>query len=738
MARKKKPAEQIEEIVYAPVTEQLITDSVEKNYMPYVMMAIRSRAIPEIDGFKPSHRKLLYTMFKMGLLTGQRTKSSNVVGQTMKLNPHGDMSIYETMVRLTRSNESLLHPFVDSKGSFGKQYSSNMKFAAPRYTEVKLDEFSSQIFEGIDKDAVDLVDNYDGTLKEPSLLPTTFPNILVNANLGIAVGMASNICSFNLNEICDGTIAILKKPKITTEKLMEIIKAPDFPGGGTLIYNEAVMKKIFETGKGSFNVRAKYHYDKENNSIIVTEIPYSTTIEAIMKALDQLTDKGKLKDVADYRDEIDISGFKLAIDLRKGIDPDDLMTRLYKLTPLEDTFSCNFNVLIDLVPMQLGVRGILDEWIRFRLACVVRMLRFDLVKMNEKLHLLKGLGKILLDIDKAIRIIRNTKVEADVVPNLMEGFSIDEVQANYIAEIKLRHLNREYIMNKIKEIEELQKKIAETEEILADELKQKQLIINELTAIKKKYGKQRRTEIVDHTNVEVFNEKNFVEQYNARFVLTRDGYFKKITFASLRGNDEQTLKDGDTIVSMFDSDNNAELIFFTNMGQIYRIRASEFGVCKASVLGEYLPSVLKMESGEKPVCMMDVREYPESDYFVFFFENGKGVRIAMSAYETKGARKKLTGAFYSESPVVGIFRQRGKEDESKEVILVSSDNKAIVLPFSAVEIKSTKKSRGTQLFTLKKDAKLTIASESIAAYVESTKGYKKYKLPATGTALGSK
>ena len=736
MARKKKATPVEEEIVYAPVTEQLITDSVEKNYMPYVMMAIRSRAIPEIDGFKPSHRKLLYTMFKMGLLTGQRTKSSNVVGQTMKLNPHGDMSIYETMVRLTRSNESLLHPFIDSKGSFGKQYSSSMKFAAPRYTEVKLDEFSSQIFEGIDKNAVDLVDNYDGTLTEPTLLPTTFPNILVNANLGIAVGMASNICSFNLTEVCDGTIAVLKKPKLTIEKLMEIIKAPDFPGGGTILYNEATMKKIYETGKGSVSIRAKYHYDKANNSIIVTEIPYSTTIEAVMKALDTLTDKGKLKDVADYRDEIDITGFKLAIDLRKGVDPDALMTRLYKLTPLEDTFSCNFNVLIDLVPMQLGVRGIIDEWIKFRLSCVVRMLTFDLAKMNEKLHLLKGLGKILLDIDKAIRIIRNTKAEADVVPNLMEGFSIDEVQANYIAEIKLRHLNREYIMNKIKEIEELQKKIAETEEILADELKQKQLIIDELTVIKKKYGKPRRTEIVDQSEVKVFNEKEFVEQYNARFVLSRDGYFKKITFASLRGNDEQALKDGDVIVSMFDSDNNAELIFFTNMGQIYRIKASEFGVCKASVLGDYLPSVLKMETGEKPVCMMDVREYPEEDYFVYFFENGKGVRIPMSAYETKGARRKLTGAFYAESPIVGIFRQKGKADEAKEVILVSSDNKAIVLPFSAVEIKSTKKSRGTQLFTLKKSATLTAASENITAYVDSTKGYKKYKLPAAGTAIG--
>jgi DNA gyrase subunit A len=483
-------------------------------------------------------------------------------------------------------------------------------------------------------------------------------------------------------------------------------------------------------------LRARYDYDKKNGCIEILQIPYSTSIEAILGKITELVKEGKLKEITDFRDEIDLNGFKLTLDLKRGSDPDQVMAKLYKLTPLEDRFSCNFNVLIDGAPRQLGVAGILTEWIRFRIGCLKRELTFELGKKRDKMHLLRALGKILLDIDKAIRIIRNTKAEADVVPNLMEGFSIDEIQANYIAEIKLRHLNREYIMNKIKEIEELQKKIAETEEILADELKQKQLIIDELNGIKKKYGRPRKTDIVNHDEVEVFNEKNFVEQYNARFVLTRDGYFKKITFASLRGNDEQTLKEGDVIISMFDSDNNAELIFFTNMGQIYRIRAAEFGVCKASVMGEYLPSVLKMENGEKPVCMMDVREYPETDYFVYFFENGKGVRIPMSAYETKGARKKLTSAFYSDCAIVGIFRQKGKADESKEVILVSSDQKAIVLPFSAVEIKSTKKSRGTQLFTLKKGATLTAASENVSAYVESTKGYKKYKLPAAGTALG--
>ncbi len=736
MARKKK-TEEIKEIVYAPATDQAITDSVEKNYMPYAMMAIRARAIPEIDGFKPAHRKLLYTMFKMGLLKGDRTKSANVVGQTMKLNPHGDASIYETMVRLTRANESLLHPFVDSKGSFGKQYSSNMKYAAPRYTEVRLEEFSSQIFEGIDKNAVEFADNYDGTMKEPCLLPTTFPNILVNANLGIAVGMASQICSFNLSEVCDGTIALLKNPKTSIEKLMTIIQAPDFPGGGILIYNEENMKKIFETGKGSFSVRSKYHIESEKNynRIVVTEIPYSTTIEAIEKTLDALIDKGKLKEIITYRDEIDLSGFKFTIDVRKTADPDELMTRLYKLTPLEDSFSCNFNVLIDLVPMQLGVKEILNEWIKFRLTSVVRMLRFDLERMQEKLHLLKGLGKILLDIDKAIKIIRGTKLESDVVPNLMEGFGIDRIQADYIAEIKLRHLNREYILNKIKEIEELQAKIAETEDILKDELKQKQLIVKELTEVKKKYGKPRKTEIVGHTEIEIFNEKDFVEQYNARFVLTRDGYFKKITFASLRGNDEQYVKDEDSIVTIFDGDNNAELLFFTSMGQIYRKKASEFGLQKASALGDYLPALLKMDAGEKCVAMLDVRDYPESDYFVYIFENGKGVKIPMSAYETKGNRKKLTGAFYSDSPAVGVFRQMGKKEEDKEIILVSSDNKAIVISLSLIEVKTTKKSRGTQLMTLKKGGVLRLASENVDAYLESTKGYKKYKLPASGTAL---
>ncbi len=495
-----------DEIVYAPATQQLITDTIEKNYMPYVMSVIVSRAIPEIDGLKPSHRKLLYTMYKMGLLTGNRTKSANVVGQTMKLNPHGDMAIYETMVRLTRGNESLLHPLVDSKGSFGKQYSSSMRFAASRYTEVKLDTFCNELFKGIDKDAVDFVDNYDNTMKEPVLLPTTFPNILVTPNTGIAVGMASNICSFNLAEICDGTIAILKNPKISTDKILDIIKAPDFPGGGAILYNREDMKQIYETGSGSVRIRSRYNYDKTQNCIDIIQIPYSTSIEVILNKITDLVKEGKLKEITDFRDEIDLSGFKLTLDLRRGTDPDKLMAKLFKLTPLEDSFKCNFNVLINSTPRQLGVVDIIKEWITFRLACIKRELTFDLNKKKDKLHLLLGLGKILLDIDKAIKIIRHTEKEEDVIPNLMAGFGIDEIQAEYIADIKLRNLNKQYIINRITEIEGLQAEIAKIEDILADELKQKALISTQLSEIKKKYGQPRRSQILHVDEIQVFNE----------------------------------------------------------------------------------------------------------------------------------------------------------------------------------------------------------------------------------------
>ena len=581
MAKKKE-----EKVIhYAPIVYQPITETIEKNYMPYVMSVIVSRAIPEIDGLKPAHRKLLYTMYKMGLLTGPRTKSANIVGQTMRLNPHGDASIYETMVRLTRGNATLLHPLVDSKGSFGKQYSSDMKYAAARYTECKLDPICAELFGGIDKNAVDMVDNYDATMKEPLLLPTTFPNILVMPNMGIAVGMASNICSFNLAEVCDGTIALLRKPNLTVDKLMEIIKAPDFSGGGMILYDREQMKQIYETGQGSVRLRARYVYDKTNNCIEIVQIPYSTTIELIQAKLTALYKEGKLKEVTDFRDEIDLNGFKLTLDIRKGIDPDKLMAKLFRQTPLEDSFKCNFNVLIDSVPRTMGLIGILSEWIRFRLSCLRRELEFDLQKKKDRLHLLLALGKILLDIDKAIRIIRKTEKDEDVVPNLMKGFDIDEIQANFIADIKLRNLNREYILNRISDIEGLQKEIAEMEDILADELRQKAVIIGQLTEIKKKYGQPRRSQIVNDWTQVSTEELNEAENYNARFVLTREGYFKKITFQSLRGNDEQKCKDGDEILNMIDGENRDDLIFFTDHAQLYRAKADDFDTTKASALG---------------------------------------------------------------------------------------------------------------------------------------------------------
>ena len=629
MAKKKE-----EKVIhYAPIVYQPITETIEKNYMPYVMSVIVSRAIPEIDGLKPAHRKLLYTMYKMGLLTGPRTKSANIVGQTMRLNPHGDASIYETMVRLTRGNATLLHPLVDSKGSFGKQYSSDMKYAAARYTECKLDPICAELFGGIDKNAVDMVDNYDATMKEPLLLPTTFPNILVMPNMGIAVGMASNICSFNLAEVCDGTIALLRKPNLTVDKLMEIIKAPDFSGGGMILYDREQMKQIYETGQGSVRLRARYVYDKTNNCIEIVQIPYSTTIELIQAKLTALYKEGKLKEVTDFRDEIDLNGFKLTLDIRKGIDPDKLMAKLFRQTPLEDSFKCNFNVLIDSVPRTMGLIGILSEWIRFRLGCLRRELEFDLQKKKDRLHLLLALGKILLDIDKAIRIIRKTEKDEDVVPNLMKGFDIDEIQANFIADIKLRNLNREYILNRISDIEGLQKEIAEMEDILADELRQKAVIIGQLTEIKKKYGQPRRSQIVNDWTQVSTEELNEAENYNARFVLTREGYFKKITFQSLRGNDEQKCKDGDEILNMIDGENRDDLIFFTDHAQLYRAKADDFDTTKASALGEYLPVKLKMDSDEKPILMNVQNSYPAKENVVFLFANGKGVRVSVSNYE---------------------------------------------------------------------------------------------------------
>ena len=542
MARTKKQSPIIENIPEAEARKELITDVIETNYMPYAMSVIISRAIPEIDGFKPVHRKLLYTMYTMGLMTGTRTKSTNIVGTTMRLHPHGDAAIYETMVRLTRGNEALLHPFVDSKGSFGKQYSRDMAFAAARYTEAKLDPFCAEIFGGVDKDAVDMIPNYDNTLTEPALLPTSFPNILVSPNMGIAVGMASSICSFNLGEICDATIALLRHPNTTMDTLLDIIKGPDFPGGAYIIYNRESMKNVFETGRGPIKLRARYSYDKAANCIDVTQIPYSTSIEAIMAKIGDAMKSGKIKDITDVRDEIDISGFKLTIDLRRGTDPDKLMAKLYKLTPLEDSFDCNFNVLIDGAPRQLGVKGILTEWIRFRMGCVKREFTFDLNKKRDKLHLLRGLGKILLDIDRAIAIVRGTAKDADVVPNLMEAFNLDEVQAEYVAEIKLRHLNKEYILHRMEEIKSLQEDITRLEDILGDELKLKAEIAKQLQEIKKKYAKPRKTQLISEEDIQVATAEDFFENYNARILLTKEGYFKKITLVSLRGSDEQKLK----------------------------------------------------------------------------------------------------------------------------------------------------------------------------------------------------
>ncbi len=736
MARKKKQNEEKRELVYAPVLPQLITDTIEKNYMPYTMSVIVSRAIPEIDGFKPAHRKILYTMYTMGLLKGPRTKSANIVGAVMKLHPHGDQSIYETMVRLTRGNETLLHPFVDSKGSFGKQYSSDMKFAAPRYTEAKLDSFCAELFEGIDKNAVEMVDNYDGTLKEPQLLPTTFPNILVTPNSGIAVGMASDICSFNLAEICDGTIAILKKPNISVEQIMDIIKAPDFPGGGQILYDVEQMRQIYETGDGSFKIRSRYSYDASANCIDILQIPYSTTIEQILNKISALVKEGKLKEVIDFRDEIDRDGFKLTLDLRKGTDPDKLMQKLFKITPLESSFKCNFNIIIDAEPRQLGVIEILSEWIDFRKACLTRELKFDLGKKNDKLHLLLGLGKILLDIDKAIRIIRKTEKEEDVIPNLCEGFSIDEIQANYIAEIKLRNLNREYIINRISEIEDLKAQIAEIEAILKDEYKLKALIAKQLTDIKKKYGQPRKSQIIHLDTIEEYVEEETIENYPCKVVLSREGYFKKITYKSLQGNDEQRFKEGDSLRQIFDAENKDVAMFFTDAAQLYRANISDFENSKASVIGDFLPAELKMDSGEKPVFMTLQSEFREGYNYVFIFENGKGVRIPEKAYETSSVRRKLKGIFSTASPIVAVFSEQ--EKNPFEIMLVSSEDRAIIIKTSLIPIKSTKTSIGVQLMTLKKNQKLTAAISNFESVYENTKGYRKLKLPATGVLLGEK
>ncbi|MBQ2767502.1 MAG: topoisomerase IV [Clostridia bacterium] len=730
MAKKRKTQLVPEVLPPAPATPQLITETIEKNYMPYVMSVIVSRAIPEIDGFKPVHRKLLYTMYKMGLMSGPRTKSANVVGQTMKLHPHGDAAIYETMVRLTRDNESLLHPFVDSKGTFGKQYSSTTAFAAPRYTEVKLESFCQELFRGIDKNAVDMIDNYDSTMKEPRLLPTSFPNLLITPNMGIAVGMASNICSFNLAEICDGTIALLKNPRLSVDKLMDLIKAPDFPGGGQLIYDRETMREIFETGSGSVKLRARYVYDKAAGTIDILQIPYSTSIEQIIKKLTELVKEGKLKEVTDFRDEIDLSGFKLTLDLRRGVDPDKLMMRLFKQTPLEDSFKCNFNILIDSIPRQMGVREILEEWIKFRVNCVKRELTYELGKKKDKLHLLLGLGKILLDIDKAIRIVRETAKEEDVVPNLMAGFKIDEIQAEYIAEIKLRYLNREYILNRIKEIEDLQTEIAELEDIIGDELKLKAVIVKQLTEIKKKYGQPRKTQLIYADDVQTIEEEDLIENYNVRLILTREGYFKKITFASLRGNDEQKLKEGDEVTFSVDTDNRAELLFLTDRAQLYRAKASDFDPVKASAMGDFLSAKLNMEDGERPIFMRIDAPVTEDEHFIFIFANGKGVRVPLSAYQTKSTRRKQSGIFSTASPIVAAFCTKAPI----ELLLVSSAERAIQIKSSLIPLKATRTAAGVQLITLKNGQTVVEALDQFEHKYDA-RGCRKLKIPAAGSPV---
>lgn len=736
MARKKKSAEAAEAFgsVVAEATLQPITETIETNYMPYAMSVIISRAIPEIDGFKPSHRKLLYTMYEMGLLTGPRTKSANVVGQTMHLNPHGDAAIYETMVRLTRGNEALLHPFVDSKGSFGKQYSRDMAYAASRYTEVKLDSFCQELFRGIDHNAVDMVPNYDNTTVEPTLLPTTFPNILISPNMGIAVGIACNICSFNLAEICDGTVALLKNPNTPLEKMMELIKAPDFPGGGQLLYEKEQMTQVFTKGNGSIRLRARYRYDPEQNCIDILQIPYSSCIESIMKKIGDMIKEGKLREVTDFRDEIDLNGFKLTLDLRRGTDPEKLMRRLFRQTELENSFDCNFNVLIDGTPRQLGVVDILKEWIRFRQGCLQRELTFDLGKKRDKQELLMGLGLILLDIDKAISIIRHTEKDEDVVPNLMAGFDLNRRQAEYVADIKLRNINKEYIAGRISELESLQNEIAELEEILQDELKLKAKMAEELRDIKKKYGKPRKTLIIGAEDLPEEEEEEEVENYDVRLVLTHDGYFKKITAQSLRGNDEQKVKEGDYITYMEDTDNLGTMFFITNKAQAYRMRVADFDVCKASSMGEFVAGKIGMEEGEYPVFGKVLKEYPENRYLLFIFANGKGVRVPLSAYLTKSNRKKLTGACSAASPLAGVFY----EETPLSVLLRTNADRAITISSELVPIKETRTSAGVSLIQLKAKQEVTdVRLATDGTYAEPER-YRKRKIPAAGVLLSEK
>ena len=712
----------------AAVVEQPITDTLETNYMPYAMSVIVSRAIPEIDGFKPSHRKLLYTMYKMGLLTGARTKSANIVGQTMRLNPHGDAAIYDTMVRLSKGYGALLTPFVDSKGNFGKSYSRDMSWAAPRYTEAKLSAICGEIFKDIDSDTVDFVDNYDNTMKEPALLPTTFPNILVSANSGIAVGMASQFCGFNLKEVCDTEVAYLKNPDCD---LTETLLAPDFPTGGELIFDTDAIRDIYNTGRGSVRVRAKYRYVKDQNLLEIYEIPYSTTVEAILDKVAELIKAGKAKEISDMRDETDLSGLKLAIDLKRGVDPDKLMAKLYKLTPLEDAFACNFNVLIAGSPKVLGVRQILEEWTAWRTDSVKRRIFFVLGKKKEKLHLLKGLKRILLDIDKAIRIIRETEEEAEVIPNLMIGFGIDQIQAEYVAEIKLRNINKEYILKRTRETDALRDEIDDLEDLLNSPKRVKKVIVEELNAAAKKYGETRRTSIVyPHEITSYTPEEEQKEEYPVTVFLSREGYFKKITPASLRMNSEQKFKEGDVLRQSFETTSNAEAMFFTDHCQVYKTRLGEFDDAKASVLGDYLPTKLKMDAGENVIFMV----LPGADYagsLLFFYENGKAARIEMKAYQTASNRRKLTGAYSDKSPLACIRRL----DEDCELAVYSNEPRCLIFHTALLAPKTTRSAQGVAVMTLKPKYHLETVLLSEETSITNRTRYRVRAIPAAGALV---
>lgn len=724
--KKKLTAEQANAYIAGAgqVVEEPITLTLEKNYMPYAMSVIVSRAFPEIDGFKPSHRKLLYTMYKMGLLTGNLTKSANIVGQTMKLNPHGDGAIYETMVRLARGNEALLHPYVMSKGNFGKAYSRDMAYAASRYTEAKLEPICSELFRDIDKNTVDFVPNYDNTMMEPTLLPATFPSILVNANVGIGVSMASSVCSFNLAEVCETTIALMRNPN---HNALETLKGPDFPGGGLLLYDESELDNIYRTGKGSVKLRAKYQFDKEAKCLEIVEIPATTTIEAIKEKIIALVKAGKIREISDIRDESDLNGLKIGIDIKKGVDPDKLMQKLYKLTPLQDSYSCNFNILVRGYPKVMGVYDILHEWTEFRMDCVKRRISFDLEKKKDKLHLLKALGKILLDIDKAIKIIRETEEEAEVVPNLMIGFSIDEIQAEYIAEIKLRHLNREYIMKRLDETDALEKEIAELTDTLGNDKKIKNIIIAELKDVIKKFGQPRRTQFFYKNDIEEVEEEEDVPEYQCTLFLSASGYFKKITPQSLRMASDQKLKEGDFISQEIETTSKGDLLFFSDSSQVYKAKTSTFDNTKASELGDYIPAKLSFDNGENVKFMVNTLDY--EGYMIFVFENGKVAKVPLKAYETKTNRKKLSNAYSAKSRIVQMFYIK----DNAEIMLRTTNGRAMIFDTALLMPKATRDTIGVQVMTLKAKStveKAFLVDENTAAELNK---YRSKTIPVAGS-----